>query len=381
MRQFRVLVAIVLTFQAACMSKTPVPPSGHPAVSRTPFGVLANGDSVHVFTLTNVNGITVRALDYGGIIQSIQTPDRAGKIADIVLGFDTLSKYEKLSPYFGALIGRYGNRIAKGKFTLDGKAYTLAINNGPNALHGGLVGFDKVVWTAEPFTTDSSAGVVWTHTSPDGDQGYPGTLKARVTYTLTNSNELQIDYQATTDKPTVLNLTNHSYFNLAGAGSGPVLNTLMAINADSITPVDSTLIPTGKIVSVSGTPFDFRLPMSIGARINDNDQQLKFAGGYDFNFVLNKPDTGLTHAARAVEPNTGRTLEVLTDQPGLQFYTANFLDGSFAGIGGAYGKNGAFCLETQHYPDSPNHPNFPSVVLTPGQTFHSQTIFKFGVSR
>ncbi len=376
-----VALAAAIILQAGCMTKPTSGAAAKPGVSRAPFGVLANGDSVHAFTLTNANGIEVRALDYGGIIQSLRTPDRAGRMADIVLGFDTLDKYVKLSPYFGALIGRYGNRIAEGKFTLDGKAYSLAVNNGPNALHGGLVGFDKVVWNAEPFTTDSSAGVVWTHISPDGDQGYPGALAVRVTYTLTNADELRIDYQAITDKPTILNLTNHSYFNLAGAGSGNVLNTLMTIDADSITPVDSTLIPTGKLAAVAGTPFDFRTPTAIGARIGDANQQLKFAGGYDHNFVLNRGDTGLTHAARAVDPGSGRTLDVYTDQPGVQFYTGNFLDGTFNGVGGTYSKHDAFCLETQHYPDSPNHPNFPSVVLRPGQTYHSETVFRFGLAR
>ncbi|HEY5220203.1 MAG TPA: aldose epimerase family protein [Gemmatimonadaceae bacterium] len=373
-------LAAALVLQVGCMSKSSSTTPASATVTRAPFGVLANGDSVHVFTLTNTHGIEVRALDYGGIIQSVRTPDRTGAMADIVLGFDTLAKYVKDSPYFGAIVGRYGNRIAKGHFTLDGKTYTLATNNGPNALHGGVVGFDKVVWAAEPFSNDTSVGVVWTHTSPDGDQGYPGTLKARVTYTLTNAGELVIDYDATTDKPTVLNLTNHSYFNLAGAGHGDVLGTVMMINADSTTPVDSTLIPTGKLASVAGTPFDFRTPTAIGARIGDTNQQLKFAGGYDHNFVLNHADSGLVHAARVVEPTTGRTLDVYTDQPGVQFYTGNFLDGSFAGIGGTYGHRAGFALETQHFPDSPNHSNFPSVVLRPGQEFHSRTIFKFGVT-
>ncbi|MDE3126754.1 MAG: galactose mutarotase [Gemmatimonadota bacterium] len=364
------------------MSKTtPAAPSA-PTVSAAPFGVLANGDSVHVYTLTNANGIELRALDYGGVIQSLRTPGRDGKFADIVLGFDTLAQYVKLSPYFGAIVGRYANRIAKGKFTLDGKQYTLAVNNGPNALHGGLVGFDKVVWHAQPFHDDSSAGVVWSHTSPDGDQGYPGTMQLRVTYTLTNDNRLAIDYQATTDKPTIVNLTNHSYFNLAGAGSGDVLKQLMTIDADSVTPVDSTLIPTGKLEAVAGTPLDFRTPTPIGAHIADKNQQLKYAGGYDFNYVLNRTDTtSMVHAARAEDPASGRTLDVYTTQPGLQLYTGNFLDGSFAGIGGTYVHRGAFTFETQHYPDSPNHPNFPSVVLRPGQTYHQRTVFAFGVAK
>lgn len=371
------LVAALL-LPAGCMSR-PSSAAAKPAVTRAPFGVLANGDSVHVFTLTYAHGVEVRALDYGGIIQSIRTPDRNGKMADIVLGFDSLSQYVKSSPYFGAIVGRFANRIARGTFALDGTTYHLAINNGPNALHGGLVGFDKVIWNAEPFTNDTSVGVAWTHTSPDGDQGYPGTLKVRVTYALTSDNALIIDYEATTDKPTILNLTNHSYFNLAGAGSGDILGHLVMINADSITPIDSTLIPTGKLEAVAGTPLDFRTPTGIGQRINAANQQLKFAGGYDHNFVLNRTDTTrLVHAARVVEPITGRTLDAYTTQPGLQFYTGNFLDGSFAGIGGVYGHRAGFTLETQHYPDSPNHPNFPSVVLRPGQTFHSETVFRFG---
>ncbi len=376
------VAALLLLLQAGCMSETPAATATAASVTRAPFGMLADGDSVHVFTLTNAHGVQLRALDYGGIIQSLRTPGRTGRFADIVLGFDSLDQYVKLSPYFGAIVGRYANRIAKGRFSIDGKTYMLATNNGPNALHGGLVGFDKVVWNAEPFTTDSSVGVVWTHVSPAGDQGYPGTLSARVVYTLTNDDRLIIDYQATSDKATILNLTNHSYFNLAGAGSGDVLNQVVMINADSITPVDSTLIPTGKLQAVSGTPFDFRTPTAIGARITAADQQLKFGGGYDHNFVLDRSDsTSLVRAARVEDPATGRTVAISTTQPGMQFYTGNFLDGSFSGIGGVYVHRGAFALETQHFPDSPNHANFPSVILRPGQTFHSQTVYAFGVAK
>lgn len=380
-RIFRSALLGALILQAGCMSRTPESARAL-SVRREPFGVLANGDSVHVFTLSNANGVEVRVLDYGGIIQSIRTPDRDGKFADIVLGFDTLSKYVKDSPYFGAIVGRFANRIARGRFTLDGKTYTLAINNGVNALHGGLVGFDKVIWNVEPLTDPSSVGLLLTHTSPDGDQGYPGTLALRVTYTLNNKNELVIGYEATTDKPTIINLTNHSYFNLAGAGNGDILKHIVTINADSMTPIDSTMIPTGKIVPVAGTPFDFRAPMAIGLHIDDDNPQLRFAGGYDHNFVLNRKDsTSIVHAARVVEPTTGRTLDVYTTEPGLQFYTGNFLDGSFAGIGGVYKNRYGFTLETQHYPDSPNHPNFPSVVLRPGQSFHSETVFRFGAEK
>ncbi len=380
-RVLRLGLAGALILQAGCMSKTSESDRTL-SVRREPFGVLANGDSVHVFTLSNANGVEVRVLDYGGILQSIRTPDRNGKFADVVLGFDTLAKYVKDSPYFGAIVGRFANRIARGRFTLDGKTYTLAINNGVNALHGGLVGFDKVVWKAEALTNPSSVGVLLTHTSPDGDQGYPGTLKVRVTYALNNSNELVIGYAATTDKPTIINLTNHSYFNLAGAGNGDVLRHIVSIDADSITPIDSTMIPTGKFEAVAGTPFDFRAPTAIGLHIHDDNQQLAFAGGYDHNFVLNRKDTtGLIHAARVVEPTTGRTLDVYTTEPGIQFYTGNFLDGSFAGIGGVYKNRYGFTLETQHFPDSPNHPNFPSVVLRPGQEFHSETVFRFGAEK
>jgi aldose 1-epimerase len=381
LRVARLTAAGALILQAGCMSRKSE--SVHKlAVTRSPFGVLANGDSVHVFTLTNANGIEVRALDYGGVIQSIRTPDRDGKFADIVLGFDTLDTYVKDSPYFGAIVGRFANRIAKGRFTLDGNTYTLAINNGPNALHGGLVGFDKVVWNAESVITDSTVGVRWTHTSLDGDQGYPGTLAVRVTYALNDANELTIEYEATTNKPTIINLTNHCYFNLAGAGHGDVLGHLMMIDADSITPIDSTMIPTGAVEAVAGTPFDFRAPMAIGLHIDDENQQLRFAGGYDHNFVLDRKDsTRLVHAARVVEPTTGRTLDAYTTEPGVQFYTGNFLDGTFGGIGGVYRSRYGFTLETQHYPDSPHHADFPSVVLKPGQHFRSETIFKFGAEK
>ena len=377
-RSAGLLLAGAMLLQAGCMTKTSTTPA-KPSVTSAPFGVLANGDSVHVYTLTNANGLEVRILDYGGIVQSIRTPDRDGHFADIVLGFDTLEKYVKDSPYFGAIVGRFANRIARGHFTLDGKTYTLAVNNGVNALHGGLVGFDKVVWHAEPLSAPTSAGLLLTHTSPDGDQGYPGKLDVRVSYVLNNSNELVIGYEATTDKPTIINLTNHSYFNLAGAGNGDILNELITINADSITPIDSTMIPTGKIVPVDGTPFDFRKPTAIGLRIGADDQQLKFAGGYDHNWILNHKDsTGMVLAASAYDPGSGRTLDVYTTEPGIQFYTGNFLDGSFAGIGGVYKHRYGFTFETQHYPDSPNHPNFPSVVLRPGQQFHSETVFRFG---
>jgi aldose 1-epimerase len=352
------------------------------SITSQPFGTAPSGEPVAIYTLTNPAGLTARIMTYGGIIVSLDVPDRDGKLGDIVLGFDSLAGYVKGSPYFGAIVGRYGNRIAKGKFTVDGKAYQLAINNGPNALHGGRQGFDKVVWQAQPVSSDSTVSLILTHTSPDGDQGYPGTVHATVTYSLTPMNELSIEYRATTDKATPINLTNHSYFNLAGAGNGDILNHVLRINADHYTPVDSTLIPTGEIAPVAGTPLDFRRETGIGARINDVDQQLKNAGGYDHNFVLNGTDSvrGLPLAAHVVEPSSGRVMSVYTSEPGVQFYTGNFLDGTLTGTGGhVYLKRYGFCLETQHFPDSPNHPNFPSTILQPGAEYRSHTVLHFGV--
>jgi galactose mutarotase-like enzyme len=351
-------------------------------VTRSDFGTTPDGKAVDLYTLTNPSGMEVRAMTYGGIIVSLKVPDRTGRLGDVVLGYDSLAGYLKASPYFGAIIGRYGNRIGHASFTLDGTTYHLPANDGANTLHGGTVGFDKVVWDAEPFWSDSGVGVVFTHTSPDGDQGFPGNLEARVTYTLTNANELIVQYHATTDKPTPVNLTQHSYFNLAGAGSGDVLGQVLWINADRYTPVDSTLIPTGELAPVAGTPLDFRTPTAIGARIGADDQQLRFGRGYDFNFVLNRSGPGPVHAARAVDPVSGRTLDVYTTEPGLQFYSGNFLDGTITGKGGrVYGHRSAFCLETQHYPDSPNQAAFPSTILRPGQALDSRTVFVFGVER
>lgn len=349
-------------------------------VTRAPFGVTPAGDSVDLFTLTNPHGMEVRLMTYGGIIVSLRVPDRTGAMDDVVLGYDSLAGYLRSSPYFGAIVGRYGNRIAHGRFIVDGETFKLDTNNGPNALHGGLKGFDKQVWHAESFKRDSNVGVTLSYTSPDGDQGYPGALRASVTYTLTPANELRIDYHATTDKATPINLTQHSYFNLAGAGKGDILGHLMMINADRFTPIDSTLIPTGVLAPVAGTPLDFRQPTAIGARIAQPDQQLKNGGGYDHNFVLNRTGDSLSLAARVVEPTTGRVLTVSTTEPGVQFYTGNFLDGTITGKGGhQYLKRYAFCLETQHFPDSPNHPNFPSTILKPGTEYQSHTVFAFSV--
>ncbi len=349
-------------------------------VRREPFGQLPAGPGIDAYTVTNANGMAVRVLTYGGILQAIRVPDRSGHPDDVVLGYDSLAGYLRNSPYFGAVIGRYGNRIAKGAFTLDGQLYRLATNNGPNHIHGGVIGFDKVVWQAEPFQRDREGGVVLTHTSPDGDEGYPGTLVARVTYTLTDGDELIVDYQATTDRPTLVNLTQHSYFNLTGGGAHDVLGHELEISADRFTPVDATLIPTGALAPVAGTPLDFRTPVPLGARIDQADEQLRVGGGYDHNFVLNRPGPGLFLAARVYEPTTGRTLEIRTTEPGLQLYSGNFLDGTITGKGRqVYGRRSGVCFETQHFPDSPNHPDFPSTILRPGEQYRSRTVFAFGV--
>ncbi len=351
----------------------------------TPFGKIATGETAQLFSFRNARGIEVRLTNYGGIITSIRTPDRAGRFADIVLGYDDLGGYLRDSPYFGAIVGRYANRIARGRFAVDGTTYTLAVNNGPNSLHGGLRGFDKVVWNAQPFQNQEGQGITLDYTSPDGEEGYPGTLHARVTYTLTPDDRLIVDYQATTDKATPVNLSQHTYWNLAGNATRDILGHVLTINADAITPVDSTLIPTGEIAPVAGTPFDFRTPTAIGARVDQRQNiQIRYGNGYDHNFVLNRgsatPDA-LVHAARVVEPSTGRTLDIYTTEPGLQFYSGNFLDGSITGKGGSvYRFRYGLALETQHYPDSPNHPSFPSTVLRPGQQYRSRTVFQFGVT-
>lgn len=351
-----------------------------PRLSEQPFGRMPDGEPISVYTLRNQHRIEVRVMSYGGIIVSIKTPDRTGQLGDIVLGHDDAAGYFPNPTFFGALIGRYANRIAKGKFTLDGHEYTLPINNAPNSLHGGTTGWDQALWNVEPFQDKQGPGLILTHTSPDGDQGYPGTVQAKVVYRLTDDDRLQIDYSATTDKPTVINMTNHSYFNLSAGASPDILSEVLMINAAQYTPIDAGLIPTGEIASVAGTPFDFRTPTAIGARIGDKHEQLIRAKGYDHNFVLTRlPSGGLQLAARVEDPTSGRTLEVLTTQPGLQFYSGNFLDGTLTGKGGVkYGLRAGFCLETQHFPDSPNHPAFPSTVLRPGETFSSTTVFQFG---
>jgi aldose 1-epimerase len=366
-----------------CGSEPAAPPPAEtpamPAVARAPFGKTPDGQDVEVFTLKNTGGIEVRAITYGGIITSITTPDRHGVAADIALGFDSLEGYLSEHPYFGAIIGRYGNRIAKARFSLDNIEYRLATNNGPHHLHGGNKGFDKHVWTPEII---GSNAIRLSRVSPDGEEGYPGTLQVAVVYSLTNYNELIVEYQASTDLPTHVNLTQHTYFNLAGAGNGDVLGHELMIAADRYTPVDATLIPTGELAAVDGTPFDFRTPTTIGARINAAHPQIKHGGGYDHNFALNRRGDALQLAARVVEPKSGRVMEVATSEPGLQLYTGNFLDGRIRGKGGLeYPRNGGFCLETQHYPDSPNRPDFPSTVVRPGTMYSTRTVFTFGVSK
>lgn len=351
--------------------------SMNPSITQIPFGQ-ADGQSVTLYTLRNSRGAEARIMNYGGIVQSLRVPDRHGNFDDVVLGYDDLAGYVANNPYFGCLVGRYGNRIGGAKFTLDGKTYTLAANNGPNSLHGGLKGFDKVVWNARTLVTKAGPALELTYVSKDGEEGFPGNLKVTAVYSLTEDNALRLDYTATTDKPTVCNLTHHSYFNLRGQGRGDILGHEVYINADKTTPVDKDLITTGEYASVAGTPFDFRKPMAIGARIDDPDTQLQYGPGYDHNWVINKPLGQLGLQARVYEPTTGRVMEVWSDEPGLQFYAGNFLDGTITGKSGAvYQHRTGFCMEPQHYPDSPNKPNFPSVVLRPGETFKNTIIYKF----
>ncbi|MDQ2711142.1 MAG: galactose mutarotase [Acidobacteriota bacterium] len=343
------------------------------------FGKTPDGKEVSLYTLKNSAGMEVKITNYGGTVESIKVKDRNGKFDDVALGFANLEGYtQKLNTaYFGALIGRYGNRIARGTFSLDGKTYHIPTNDGPNMLHGGTVGFNKRVWDAKDISTADTPALELHYLSPDGEQGFPGNLDVTVRYSLDKDNGLHLDYSAKTDKDTVLNLTNHSYFNLLGAGSATVLTHKVMIDADRFTPVNSTLIPTGELASVSGTPFDFRKPTDIGARIGVRSEQLKFGKGYDQNFVLNHGGDLSKVAARVTEPKSGRMLEVYTTQPGLQFYSGNFLEGNMTGIGGVYRHRSAFCMETQHFPDSPNHPNFPTTVLHPGEQFQQSTVYRF----
>ncbi|MGO9114509.1 MAG: galactose-1-epimerase [Thermoguttaceae bacterium] len=345
------------------------------------YAQLPDETQIEQYTLSNSNGLKVKIINYGAVITAVETPDRNGKIENITLHRDSLADYMEMkngkptTPYFGATIGRYGNRIAKGRFTLNGKEYTLKTNDGPNALHGGLKGFDKVVWNAEPVKTPDAVGVAFTYTSPDGEEGYPGTLKTKVTYSLTDKDELKMDYEATTDKDTVLNLTNHAYWNLAGASNGDILKHEIVLHADRFLPVDATLIPLGRLDPVKGTAMDFTSPKAIGKDI------AQVEGGYDHCYVLVRKNDGLSLAARVTEPTSGRAMEVYTTQPAIQFYTGNFLDGTIHADGKAYDKHYAFCLETQHYPDSPNEKEFPTTVLKPGETYKQSTVHKFTVQK
>jgi aldose 1-epimerase len=367
--------AAALLAAAPGWAQTAAPGKGG-RVEKSSFGTTKDGQAVDLYTLTNANGVVAKVITYGALLTELHVPDKAGKLADVVLGFKTLDKYEGDQPYFGGTIGRVANRIAKGKFKLGGQDYTLAVNNGPNHLHGGLKGFDKRVWKAQPVSVGGVPAVRFTYTSADMEEGYPGALTATVTYTLTPSNELRLEYTAATDKPTIVNLTNHSYFNLAGDGQGTILDHELTIMADRYTPVDDTLIPTGEIASVRGTVMDFNRATAIGARITEVPGP--GPGGYDHNYVLSHGGRVLAMSATVRDPKSGRVMDVLTTEPGVQFYTGNFLDGTLTGKAGvAYQKHFGFCLETQHFPDSINHSNFPPVVLQPGRTFKSTTVYRF----
>lgn len=371
----RLLAILILACATASAMEPPQP---------EPFGKTADGRPVEVYTLTNSRGLRLRAMTYGGIVLSLEVPDRNGVLADVVLGYDTLAAYEKDSPYFGALVGRYGNRIAGGKISLDGKDYLLALNNAPGGimcgLHGGLCGFDKVVWAGEGIVQGGAQGLRLRYTSKDGEEGYPGALSATVTYLLSDSNEWRISYELRTDKATPVNVTQHSYFNLRGEGTGNILGHELKIVAAKYTPVDAGLIPTGELAPVAGTPFDFTTATPIGARVDDPDQQLGFGGGYDHNWVLDGPAGQLALAASVREPISGRTMDVFTTEPGIQFYCGNFLDGTLTGKRGEkYRFRDGFCLETQHFPDSPNQKTFPSTILRPGEVKESVTVFRFGI--
>lgn len=360
------------------------PEGGAPAprVAREPFGATSDGRAVERFTLTNAHGVEIRFTTFGATITSIRVPDRQGKTDDVTLGFDRLDEYLGEHPYFGSLVGRYANRIARGRFTLDGREYALAINNPPNHLHGGPGGLHHVLWSAEPRATGRSVGAELTYTSRDGEEGYPGTVEVRVGYTLTDQDELVCHYRATTDAATPLNLTQHTYFNLAGEGSGDVLGHVVALHASRFTPVGDDLIPTGELEPVRGTPLDLTTPARIGARIGEDHPQLRHAGGYDHNWVIDGEPGTLRAAASVYEPTSGRVLEVLTTEPGIQFYTGNFLDGSVTGKGGhVYHHRYGLALETQHFPDSPNQPSFPSTILRPGEEYRSTTVYRFSVRR
>ncbi|HLV34477.1 MAG TPA: aldose epimerase family protein [Spirillospora sp.] len=386
------ILLTILTFTLIFLTSTTLTLAQGASISVQPYGTLADGTAVDEYTLTNANGMEVKIITYGGIITSVKVPDRYGNMTNVTLGFDNLEDYEtRNSAYFGAIIGRYGNRIAEGKFSIDGEEYTLALNNGPNALHGGLKGFDKVVWDAEEVDTDEGVALSLSYLSPDMEEGYPGNLDVNVVYTLTNNNELRIDYTATTDKPTVVNLTNHAYWNLKGEGTGSIDDHILWVQADRYTPTDDHLIPTGELAPVEGTPFDFRTPRVIGPATRSTDPQLMGgdARGIDHNFVLNRPsleDTSLMLAAVLYEPSLGRSLEIWTTEPGLQIYCGNYfgqwsdMTQPWIGPSGTFYRQGDGCaLETQHFPDSPNKPDWPTTVLRPGETYETTTIYKFTV--
>src|SRR5712664_145138 len=379
MLRFTILLGALLMTTLAPIGAKPQPGT----TTKKSFGKTPDGQPVDLYVLTNKSGAEASITNYGGAVVSLKVPDRNGKLADVVLGYDTADGYVNDKSYFGALVGRYGNRIAHAQFVLDGKTYTLAKNNGENTLHGGVKGFNKALWTAKILPAKDGQSLELSHLSKDGEEGFPGNLKVSVIYTLTDTNALRIVYSATTDKKTVLNLTSHGYFNLAGQGSGDTLGHLLTIQADKFTPVDAALIPTGELRDVAGTPFDFRKSAAIGAHIDQDEAQLKHGGAYDNNFALRRSGgAGESLAARVVEPTTGRVMEVWTTEPGVQFYTGNFLDGKTVGKGGVtYPRRSAFCLETQHYPDSPNQPKFPSVVLKPGERYHTITTYKFSVEK
>ena len=372
----RVLTAVLWLLAIALVAQA------QSSITRQSFGKTDAGENVDLYTLRNTHGVEATITNYGGIVVSLKVPDRSGKFDDVVLGFNDLDSYLKPGPYFGALIGRYGNRIAKGRFTLNGTEYKLAVNNGENHLHGGIKGFDKVVWTGKEMKTKNGPALSLTYLSKDGEEGYPGNLTATVVYTLTNNNELKIDYSATTDKDTVTNLTHHSYFNLAGEGNGDILNTRVTINATRFVPTDAGSIPLGDLRKVSGTPFDFLTAHAIGERINQDDEQLKFGSGYDHTWVINGRMGVMRLAATAYEPTSGRVMQVWTTEPGMQFYSGNFLDGTLTGKAGKpYPKRSGFCFETQHYPDSPNQLSFPTTTLKKGATYKSTTIYRFSSRR
>jgi aldose 1-epimerase len=387
MRMKRWMKVTIVTGALLMTTLAPVGATPQPgSTTKKSFGQTPDGQPVELYVLTNKGGAEASITNYGGAVVSLKMPDRSGRLADVVLGYDNAEGYVADKSFFGALVGRYGNRIGHAQFVLDGQTYTLAKNNGENTLHGGIKGFNKALWAAKIHSAKDGQSLELSYLSKDGEEGFPGNLKVTVIYTLTDANALKIEYTATTDKKTVVNLTNHAYFNLAGQGSGDILGHLLTIQADKFTPVDAGLIPTGELRDVVGTPFDFRKPTAIVARIDQADEQLKLGGGYDHNFVLNrggaKTADGESLAARVVEPTSGRAMEVWTTEPGIQFYTGNFLDGKTVGKGGAtYPKRNAFCLETQHFPDSPNQPKFPSVVLSPGGQYHTVTTYKFSVEK